>query len=129
MTFTESIYRKVSNINSVSTDDFSIDWLGQSRSYYSSLKARHIEASNAALVKLMNKLTEQKQVMEMGNKHPHLQMVARKYDALAKEFAVELANRATKQNLGNIQVRGLLMKAITDLHDKAHPTAPPIIIC
>ena len=59
----------------------------------------------------------------------HLQMVARKYDALAKEVAVEVANRATKQNLGNIQVRGMLMKAITDLHDKAHPTAPPIIIC
>ena len=129
MTFTESIYQKVSTITQVSTDDFSMFWLGQSRSYHSSLKARQREASNATLVQLMNKLTEQKQAMEMGNSHPHLHAVARKYDALAKEVALEIANRATKQNLGNIQVRKMLMKAITDLHDKAHPMAPPIIIC
>ena len=129
MTFTESIYKKVSNINAVGTDDFSMAWLGQSRSYYSSLKARRIEASNATIVQLMNKLTEQKQVMEMGRQHPALQAAASKYDALAKEVAEEIASRATKQNLGNIQVRTMLMKAITDLHDKANPTAPPIIIC
>jgi alpha-beta hydrolase superfamily lysophospholipase len=65
----------------------------------------------------------------MGRQHPALQAAASKYDALAKEVAEEIASRATKQNLGNIQVRTMLMKAITDLHDKANPTAPPIIIC
>ena len=55
-TFTESIYNKINTISPLSTDDFSIEWLGQSRSYYSSNKARGYEASNGALVKLMNRL-------------------------------------------------------------------------
>lgn len=129
MTFTESIYKKVSTISSVSTDDFSIDWLGQSRSYYSSLKARQIEASNATLVQLMNKLVEQKLAMEMGRQHPALQAAARRYDALAKEVALEIAHRTSKHNLGTTQVRKMLMNAITDLHDKSSLSAPPIIIC
>ena len=129
MTFTESIYKKVSTISSVSTDDFSIEWLGQSRSYYSSLKARQIEASNAVLVQLMNKLVEQKQAMEMGRRHPTLQAASQRDDALAKEVALEIAHRTAKQDLGTTQVRKMLMSAITDLHDKASPSAPPIIIC
>lgn len=55
MTFTEQIYNKISNLTNIGTDEFSIEWLGQSRSYYSSNKARGIKASNTALVKLMNK--------------------------------------------------------------------------
>jgi hypothetical protein len=52
MTFTEKIYDQINSLSPLSTDDFSIHWLSQSRSYYSSNKARGLEASNSALVKL-----------------------------------------------------------------------------
>jgi|TARA_B110000908_G_C10139673_1_gene396153 hypothetical protein len=54
MTFTETIYNKIHNLNHINTYEFSFDWLGQNRSYYSANKARGLEASNAALVQLMN---------------------------------------------------------------------------
>ena len=44
MTFTQKIYEKVTELNYISTYEFSVDWLGQSRSYYLSNKARGIEA-------------------------------------------------------------------------------------
>ena len=47
MIFIQDIYEQVSKRVHIGTDDFSTDWLGQSRSYYTSLKARNIEASNA----------------------------------------------------------------------------------
>ena len=130
MTFTESIYQKVSAISSLSTDEFSTVWLCQSRSYYSSLKSRKIEASNTTLVNLMNKLCDQQQAMKMrSSENPTLQAAAQKYDALAKEVAVEVARRAAQTNLGTLTVRKMLMKAITDLNEISHPSAPPIIIC
>ena len=131
MTFIESIYNKIFAISSVGKDEFSIDLLSQSRSYFSSFKARQIEASNATLVQLMNKLVERKLAMEMGLQHPALQAAALKlkYNALAKEVVLEVAQRTVKHSLGTIRVRKMLMKAITDLLDKAHPSALPIIIC
>ena len=65
MTFTEQIYDQINSLSPLSTDDFSIHWLGQSRSYDSSNKARGLEASNSALVKLMNKLLEQRDVNQV----------------------------------------------------------------
>ena len=60
MTFIETIYSDLNKNNFLGTDEFSTNWLGQSRSYYTSLKSRNIEASNNALVNLLNKITEEK---------------------------------------------------------------------
>ena len=49
MTFIETIYSDLHKNNFLGTDEFSTNWLGQSRSYYTSLKSRNIEASNNAL--------------------------------------------------------------------------------
>ena len=84
MTFTEQIYDQINSLSPLSTDDFSIHWLGQSRSYYSSSKARELEASNSALVKLMNKLLEQRDVLMTKNSHQFLVSLAQKYDMIAK---------------------------------------------
>ena len=81
MTFIQDIYEQVSKRAHIGTDEFSTDWLGQSRSYYTSLKARNIEASNAALINLMNKLEQQEQMMRNGN-HQILKTVAKEYSAL-----------------------------------------------
>jgi hypothetical protein len=57
MTFIEEIYTELTKRTPINTDNFSTDWLGQSRSYYTSIKSRHMEASSQSLVHLMNKLS------------------------------------------------------------------------
>ena len=97
MTFTEQIYDQINSLSPLSTDDFSIHWLGQSRSYYSSNKARGLEASNSALVKLMNKLLEQRDVLMTKNSHQFLVSLAQKYEGLrtvsVKKSLIDLSNQ------------------------------------
>ena len=128
MTFTEKIYHKLNKLTPISTDEFSIDWLGQSRSYYSSNKARRLEASNTALVKLMNKITEHKQALETRTSHPVLLKAAMEYELLAKEVASEVAHRSIKSNLANQKVKEMLYTIVADINEQKHPTAPPILI-
>ena len=129
-TFTESIYLKLNTISPLSTDDFSTEWLGQSRSYHSSNKARGYEASSAALVKLMNRLISQHEVlMTNNNDHQLLTKVAKRYEALAAEVGEEIAKRSIKSNIANSAVKKMLHRIIAELNDKANPSHPPIIIC
>ena len=128
-TFTESIYQKLNTISPLSTDDFSTEWLGQSRSYYSSNKARGYEASNGALVKLMNRLIEQHEVLMTKNSHQMLLKAAKRYEDIANEVGEEIANRSIKSNLANSSVKKMLHRIIADLNDQANPSHPPIIIC
>ena len=130
MTFTENIYIKINTISPLSTDDFSIEWLGQSRSYYSSNKARGYEASNGALVKLMNRLIEQHVVLMTNNSdHQLLTKAAKRYEALAAEVGEEIANRSVKLNIANGAVKKILHRIIADLNSQSNPSHPPIIIC
>ena len=128
MTFTEQIYDKLSNLANISTDEFSTDWLGQSRSYYSSNKARELEASSSALVKLMNKITENKRALVANTSHPLLKKAAYEYDKIAIEIAREVANRSIKENLANQSVRELLYRVVSEINEQNSPSAPPIII-
>ena len=129
-TFTESIYNKINTVSPLSTDDFSTEWLGQSRSYYSSNKARGYEASNGALVKLMNRLISQKEVLLTNNSdHQLLTKAAKRYDAIANEVGEEIANRSVKSNIANSAVKKMLHKIIAEINDQANPSHPPIIIC
>ena len=128
-TFTESIYLKLNTIRPLSTDDFSIEWLGQSRSYYSSNKARKIESSTGALVKLMNRLIEQHEVLITNNNHTLLTKTAKRYEALATEVGEEIANRSIKSNIANHAVKKMLHRIIAELNEQANPSHPPIIIC
>ena len=129
-TFTESIYQKLNTISPLSTDDFSTEWLGQSRSYYSSNKARGYEASNGALVKLMNRLISQHEVlMTNNNDHQLLTKAAKRYEALAAEVGKEIANRSIKSNIANHAVKKMLHRIIAEVNEHHHPSSPPIIIC
>jgi hypothetical protein len=129
-TFTESIYLKLNTIRPLSTDGFSIEWLGQSRSYYSSNKARGYEASNGALVKLMNKLIEQYEVLMTNNSdHQLLTNAAKRYEALAAEVGEEIAHRSIKSNIANSTVKKMLHRTMAELNEQANPSHPPIIIC
>ena len=129
MTFTEQIYDQINSLSPLSTDDFSIHWLGQSRSYYSSNKARGLEASNSALVKLMNKLLEQRDVLMTRNSHKLLVSLAQKYAEIANRVGEEIANRSIKSNLANENVRKILHRIIAEINEQKHLSSPPIIIC
>tara|TARA_B110000208_G_scaffold129469_1_gene157192 strand:+ start:437 stop:829 length:393 start_codon:yes stop_codon:yes gene_type:complete len=130
MTFTEKLYEQIDTISPLSTDDFSIEWLGQSRSYYSSNKARGYEASNTALVKLMNKLISQHEVFMTNNDdHQLLTKTAKRYEALAAEVGEEIANRSVKSNIANSAVKKMLHRIIAEINEQANPSHPPIIIC
>jgi hypothetical protein len=128
-TFTESIYLKLNTIRPLSTDDFSTEWLGQSRSYYSSNKARGYEASNSALVKLMNRIINQKDVLMTKNSHQMLLKAAKRYEDIANEVGEEIANRSVKLNIANGAVKKILHRIIADLNSQSNPDHPPIIIC
>ena len=129
-TFTESIFQKLNTISPLSTDDFSTEWLGQSRSYHSSNKARGYEASSAALVKLMNRLISQKEVLLTNNSdHQMLLKAAKRYEDIANEVGEEIAKRSIKSNIANSAVKKMLHRIIAELNDKANPSHPPIIIC
>jgi len=129
MTFTENIYKQINSLSPITTDDFSIHWLGQSRSYYSSNKARGLEASNSALVKLMNKLLQQRDALMTKNSHQFLVSLAQKYEMIANQVGGEIANRSIKSSIANEKVRRMLCKIITEINEKSHPSSPSIIIC
>ena len=130
MTFTENIYDKINTISPLSTDDFSIEWLGQSRSYYSSNKARKYEASNGALVKLMNKLISQHEILMTNNDdHQLLTKTAKRYEALATEVGEEIANRSIRLNIANSAVKKMLHRIIAEINEQENPSHAPIIIC
>ena len=128
MTFTESIYHQLTDLIHISTDEFSTEWLGQSRSYYSSNKARGIEASTTALVKLMNRLTEHKAALEQNTAHPFLRETAKRYEVLAKLVGQEIANRSIKSNIANRVVKDMLVKIVAETNEQRNPTALPVII-
>ena len=128
MTFTEQIYDQINSLSPLSTDDFSIHWLGQSRSYYSSNKARGLEASNSALVKLMNKLLEQRDVLMTKNSHQFLVSLAQKYELIANQVGGEIANRSIKSNIANKKVRRMLCRIIAEINDQQEPSSLPIIV-
>ena len=128
MTFTEQIYDQINSLSPLSTDDFSIHWLGQSRSYYSSNKTRGLEASNSALVKLMNKLLEQRDVLMTKNSHQFLVSLAQKYEVIANRVGKEIAHRSIKSNLAHENVR-MLHRIIAEINEEQHPSYTIIICC
>ena len=128
MTFTENIYNKLIDIAHISTDQFSTAWLGQSRSYYSSNKARGIEASSSALVKLMNKLIEHKSLLEANARHPFIFETAKRYESLAREVGIEIASRSIKKDIANGVVKDMLIQSVAEIGEPRNPPSSPIFI-
>ena len=128
MTFIQNIYEEVRNKTNIGTDEFSTDWLGQSRSYYSSNKARGLEASIPALVCLMNKLTEQERALSMRTNHQFLLKAAKQYENIATQVGEEIAKRSMKTNLANQKVKEMLYRICERMNECHSPSAPAVII-
>jgi hypothetical protein len=111
MTFMQDIFEELNRVEHTTTDDFSIRYLGQSRSYFSSLSARDIDASNTVLMKLMNSLVEHGQ------------------DKLAKKVAKELASRASNTSFCTKATKTILANAVALHRKKAATNDSAILFC
>lgn len=129
MTFIEEVYTELYKRTPIGTDEFSTEWLGQCRSYYTSIKARDIEASSRALIHLLNKLTSLQYSMS-ENQHNLLKAVARDHGVLCRKIADELARRSYKENIADMRSKYLVLSAIEGLLEKKqlHDAMPVLFL-
>ena len=122
MTFIQKIYEEVRNKTNIGTDEFSTDWLGQCKSYYTSIKSRNIQASNNALINLLNKINEEKNLINNKNAHPILQSLVTQYTILEDKLCTEIAERSIKHNICNSSVKKLILKAVNNVLSQTNST-------
>ena len=91
MTLIEQIFNELNEKTTITTDEFSMYWLGQCKSYYTSIKSRNIQASNNALKNLLNKINEEKNLITNKNPHPILQSLVRQYNMVEDKLCKEIA--------------------------------------
>ena len=64
-TFIENTYEQMKNANIVkSSEQFSTDYLGKSKSYFRAIKAQGLDANNAMLTRLANELNTRRTLFE-----------------------------------------------------------------
>jgi len=94
-TFIERTYEQMKKANVVrSSEDFSTDYLGKSKSYYRAMKSQGLEANTAMLTRLANELHTRRVLFEKVGSG----QIAFHYDKwrdIEAEIAKELALRAT----------------------------------
>ena len=115
MTLIEQIFNELNEKTTVTTDEFSMYWLGQCISYYTSIKSRNIQASNNALINLLNKINEEKNLITNKNPHPILQSLVTQYNMLEDKLCKEIAERSIKHNICNSSVKKLILKAVNNV--------------
>jgi|TARA_R110000772_G_scaffold257059_1_gene373756 hypothetical protein len=115
MTLIEQIYNELNEKTTITTDEFSMYWLGQCKSYYTSIKSRNIQASNNALINLLNKINEEKNLINNKNPHPILQSLVAQYNMLEDKLCKEIAERSIKHNICNSSVKKLILKAVNNV--------------
>ena len=115
MTLIEQIFNELNEKNTITTDEFSMYWLGQCKSYYTSIKSRNIQASNNALINLLNKINEEKNLINNKNPHPILQSLVTQYNMLEDKLCKEIAERSIKHNICNSSVKKLILKAVNNV--------------
>jgi hypothetical protein len=87
-------------------------------------------SNSGALVKLMNRLISQKEILLTNSTdHQLLTKAAKRYEALAAEVGEEIANRSIKSNIANSAVKKMLHRIIAEINSQSNSDHPPIIIC
>ena len=114
MTLIEQIYNELNEKTTITTDEFSMYWLGQCKSYYTSIKSRNIQASNNALINLLNKINEEKNLINNKNPHPILQSLVAQYNMLEDKLCKEIVERSIKHNICDLSVKKLILKAVNN---------------
>ena len=141
MTFAEKIYRQIKEVTEITTDQYSTEWLKQSRSDYSSLKAQNREVSIGALQELLSVVsTTQQAALALSKErgYARLKSLAKIYQALSLEIAAEIARRklaTTNCKYQGLGIRKLVLEAMTrriaeqlDSDEQEHDRYAPVVM-
>jgi hypothetical protein len=125
MTFTEDLYKKISNLYVGMTVRGFSELCGKSPSYYGSIKAQQLELSTSAIAHLMEGIEERKLVA------PASTQFITQLTEVQLFIAYEIAARHHKcSESQNIKIRHMLLEAISNLADREldNRTPTPIFI-
>lgn len=96
-----------------STEQFSTDFLGKSKSYFRAMKAQGLEANNNLLTHLANELNTRRELFEkVGG--AQISFYYDRWRAIEKDIAEELVLRATDRDCINTS---LLLQLQTSLEE------------
>ena len=120
-TFIHSTYERMKDANIVrSTEQFSTDFLGKSKSYFRAIKAQGLEANNNLLTHLANELNTRRELFEkVGG--AEISFYYDRWRAIEKDIAEELVLRATDRGCINKYALNSVLNAVqTLIKERAH---------
>ena len=95
-TFIEHTYEQMRKAHIVrSSEDFSTEYLGKSKSYFRAMKAQGLEANTKMLTHLANELHSRRTLFEKVGNTNNIDFYYQKWRDIEAEVAKELALRAT----------------------------------
>ena len=95
-TFIEQTYEQMRKAHIVrSSEDFSTEYLGKSKSYFRAMKAQNLEANTKMLTYLANQLHSRRTLFEKVGNSNNFDFYYTKWRDIEAEIAKELALRAT----------------------------------
>ena len=125
MTFTEDLYKKISNLYVGMTVRGFSELCGKSPSYYGSIKAQQLELSTSSIAHLMEGLEQRKMAAPAPT-----QFITQLSDVqrfIANEIAIRHHRCSENQN---IKIRHMLLEAVSNLADREldNRTPTPVFI-
>ena len=94
MSFIEQAYLEIKTIDpSITTDQFSTNWLNKCSSYYRSYKARNRDMTLHALMCFLVNLSKKADALRMNNNNALLQQKADQYQALRELVSEQITLR------------------------------------
>ena len=114
-TFIENTYEQMKDANIVkSSEQFSTDYLGKSKSYFRAMKAQGLDANTAMLTRLANELNTRRTLFEsVGG--GDIKFYYDKWRAIEADVATELALRATDRGAINNNALNNVLSVIQQL--------------
>ena len=125
MTFTEELYKKISNLYVGMTVRGFSELCGKSPRYYGSIKAQQLELSTSSIAHLMEGLEQRKMAAPAPT-----QFITQLSD-VQRFIANEIAQRHHKCSENqNIKIRQMLLEAVSNLADREldNRTPTPVFI-
>lgn len=103
-TFIEHTYEQMRKAHIVrSSEDFSTEYLGKSKSYFRAMKAQGLEANTKMLTHLANELNKRRELFEKVS-GAEISFYYDRWRAIEKDIAEELVLRATDRGCINTSI-------------------------
>ena len=98
MSFMEHAFNEMKAIEpSITSDQFSRNWLNKCSSYYRSYKATDRDLTVHALICFLHNLSAKSSALRMHNSHPMLKRKAEQYEQLRKQTQEKLETMPNKR--------------------------------